>query len=339
MLFIREFTVRKHERGLLFKNGDFVRFLAPAVYRFFDPRRRIDVERYDLSQPAFEHRLVDYLVRWHPEAVEDMFLRVETGADQVAVITRNGHPWNVVGPERRALFWKGVIHVKAEIFEITEDGAIAPRFARTLAANRDARRGSVLEHAALLREVPEAHMGLLHVDGRLVRELPPGLHAFWTFGRSVTIELCDQRLKTLDVCGRDVLTNDNLSLDVTLSADYRIADASLAARTLREPQGFLHKHIQAALRTAVETRSLDALFASKAAVAEDVLGRVRDRLAPLGIELRDVHVKDVQLLDDGPATLRLKELEALERITDKVGTVSVYGDLTGVLNELVRIKL
>ena len=64
MLFIREFTVRKHERGILLRNGDFERFLAPAVYRFFDPHRRLEVERFDLTQPAFEHRLADYLTAW-----------------------------------------------------------------------------------------------------------------------------------------------------------------------------------------------------------------------------------------------------------------------------------
>ena len=32
------------------------------------------------------------------------------------------------------------------------------------------------------------------------------------------------------------------------------------------------------------------------------------------------------------------ELEALEKVTEKIGTISVYGGLDGVLNELVRIK-
>ena len=36
--------------------------------------------------------------------------------------------------------------------------------------------------------------------------------------------------------------------------------------------------------------------------------------------------------------LRLKELETLEKITEKVGSLSVYGGLDGVLNELVRLK-
>ena len=31
MIFYRKFIVRKHERGLLFKQGDFVRFLEPGI--------------------------------------------------------------------------------------------------------------------------------------------------------------------------------------------------------------------------------------------------------------------------------------------------------------------
>ena len=35
-MFTSKFIVRKHERGLLFKDGDFLRFLAPGTYRFWN---------------------------------------------------------------------------------------------------------------------------------------------------------------------------------------------------------------------------------------------------------------------------------------------------------------
>ena len=175
MLFVREFTVRKHERGLLFENGDFVRFLAPSTYRFFDPRKRIEVERYDLSQPAFEHRLLDYFVRQYPDEIEAMFLRVETGAHQIAVVYKNGHPWTVVGPERRALFWKGVQHVKAEVVDIVERFSIVPRIVQALAAELGARADAALECAVSLRAAPEAHLGLMYVHEQLTIDLRPGV--------------------------------------------------------------------------------------------------------------------------------------------------------------------
>jgi hypothetical protein len=45
-----------------------------------------------------------------------------------------------------------------------------------------------------------------------------------------------------------------------------------------------------------------------------------------------------KVMESNPVALRLKELEALEKVADKVGNISVFGGLDGVLNELVRIK-
>ena len=57
MLIFRKFIVRKHERGLLFKKGDFERFLEPGTYRLFDPQHQLTVEHFDIAQPAFERKV------------------------------------------------------------------------------------------------------------------------------------------------------------------------------------------------------------------------------------------------------------------------------------------
>lgn len=44
-----------------------------------------------------------------------------------------------------------------------------------------------------------------------------------------------------------------------------------------------------------------------------------------------------KVMEDNPVALRLKELETLERITDKIGNISVYGGLEGVLQDLVKL--
>lgn len=293
MLFVREFAVRKHERGILFRNGDFQRFLWPAVYRFFDPHKRLDVERFDLTQPKFEHRLLDYLVRWQPEAVEDLFLRVETAAWEVAVIYRNGHPWTFVAPESRALFWKGVVHVKAEILDIAATLAVPPRVAATIAADVYAQRVSPFERAVLIREVPEAHVGLLYVDGQLICELPPGVHALWKLGRRVNVEVVDLRMKALEVGEQEILTKDKACLRVQLNASYRFVNALLTVRTVRDPLNLLYKEIQLGLRSAVGKRSLASLLEDKAGIDKDVYNRVHRKFAALGIDIRDIGVNEL----------------------------------------------
>lgn len=45
-----------------------------------------------------------------------------------------------------------------------------------------------------------------------------------------------------------------------------------------------------------------------------------------------------RLMDESPTLLRLKELETLEKVTDKVGSLNVYNGLEGVMTEMVRIR-
>jgi regulator of protease activity HflC (stomatin/prohibitin superfamily) len=46
-----------------------------------------------------------------------------------------------------------------------------------------------------------------------------------------------------------------------------------------------------------------------------------------------------KLMEDNPILLRLKELETLEKLTDKVGNLTVFGGLDGMLQEMVRIQV
>ena len=45
-----------------------------------------------------------------------------------------------------------------------------------------------------------------------------------------------------------------------------------------------------------------------------------------------------KVMEDNPVALRLKELETLEKVTEKIGNISVYGGLDSVMSELVHIK-
>lgn len=53
--------------------------------------------------------------------------------------------------------------------------------------------------------------------------------------------------------------------------------------------------------------------------------------------MRSLH-NTAKVMENNPVLLRLKELEALERITAKINNISVYGGLDGVLNNLVNIS-
>ncbi len=379
MLFKRKFIVRKHERGLLFKQGDFVRFLDPGVYRPIDLLMRLHVELRDIADPKFEHRLADFFVNQYPAEVERLFVKVETRDHEVAVIYKNGHFAEVIGPDKRELYWKGVVDITAQVIDIADNFDVEPHVAKTLVHEVEGKRKMPAADAVYAREVPDGHVGLLFIDGKLVRELAPGLHVFWKFNRGIAVALMDLRVRALEIGGQEILTKDKVALRINLTANYQFTDAAKAAMAAQDPLDFLYKEMQFGLRAAVGTRTLDALLEDKGAVDKEVFEDVHDKFANIGIEVRGIGIKDIilpgdmketlrkvveaekvaqanvirrreetnatrsllntaKVMEDNPTALRLKELETLEKVTEKVGNISVYGGLDGVLDQLVRIK-
>jgi regulator of protease activity HflC (stomatin/prohibitin superfamily) len=379
MMFIFKFIVRRHERGLLFKRGDFKRFVEPGEYRIWNPLGRWIVEVFDISKARFEHRLSEFLIKEFEKDVKRLFTVVETGADQVAVIYERERLVDVIGPASRALYWKGVVDVRAKLIDIDEQSEVDYKIAKVIASEAGGRLNDVAARAIYTREVPEGHVGLLSIDGKIVDELAPGLHSFWKFNRAVAIGLIDMRVRALEVSGQEILTKDKVSLRINLTANYQFVDALKAAKAVKDPLDFLYKEIQFGLRAAVGTRTLDALLEDKGAMDRVVFDHVAEKFAEIGLDVKSIGVKDIilpgdmkellakvveaekaaqanvirrreetnatrsllntaKVMEDNSVALRLKELETLEKVTEKIGNISVYGGLDSVMSELVRIK-
>ena len=178
---IRNFFVRKHERALLFRDGEFVRFLEPGKYKLFDFKLRYKVATYDLSNPRFEHPLADFLVETYPEDVERLFQVVVTGRDEVAVVHFNDRVAEILGPAERKLYFKGVVKVRVDRYDLRESYELDTALAKRLVSGPSAKPLPVAQEAVYAVIVPETYVGLLFVDGEFVRSLVPGLHAFFKF--------------------------------------------------------------------------------------------------------------------------------------------------------------
>ena len=298
MWFYNKFIVRKHERGLLFKDGDFIKFLGPGTYRYFGLRCRYAVERFDLSVAAFEHRLADYLVEAERAEIDRLFHVVETNADEVALVYLNERASAVLAPAERKLYWKGVVKVRVERFDLNEGIALDARLTKRLVNGRDAKVLAVVDKAVYARIVPDGHVGLLYVDGELTDTLAAGLHAFWNVAHAVGVELVDLRVKALEVQGQEILTKDKVALRINVTATYQYIDAAKAVRAVKDPLDQLYKEIQFGLRAAVGTRKLDALLEDKTAIDHDIANHLGKRFAEIGLSVISVGVKDIILPGD-----------------------------------------
>ena len=381
MLVYKRYVIAQHERGLLFRNRSLEAILTAGVYRFFDPLDKINVQCYDLTEPAFEHELQDVLLQEQKSAAicQTHFDVVELGEHEIGLEYRQGKLHGLLTPATRQLYWKGPIAVNVETTDISNNVRVADDIAALLHKPRSNRLALNAKQYVVTAEIADYQTGLLIVDGELVETLQPGVHAFWKVRHNVEIERYDMRLREMDVIGQEILTKDKVSLRLNLVANYSIADPVKARAEIGNFKDYLYRELQFGLRQAVGTRSLDELLVDKGALDQVVFDYAVNKIVDHGIELRSVGVKDIilpgemktilnqvveaekaaqanvikrreetaatrsllntaKLMDENPTLLRLKELEALEKVTSKIDKLTVFGGLEGVLQELVSLK-
>jgi len=379
MSMFKRVTVKKNERALLLRNGDFDRVLQPGSHWLFSGLDQLRVESFALDQPAFVHGLSDYLMAKEPEVVAAEFVRVELNETQVGLRSENGVLVEVLPPATRRLYWKGLVDVRVEVVDITASAEVPAALVSRLTQSQ-LRQRSVAGLAGVLQvQVPEHGAGVLWIDGKVERLLTPGSYAYWKYNRNVSVDLVDLRLQSTEVAGQEILTRDKVGLRLNLSATYRFTDVLSAFTQLQKPAEHLYRELQFGLRAAVGTRTLDELLENKTVIDEVVTAHVKAKLDAYGVQLEGVGVKDIVLpgemktilaqvveaqkaaeanvirrreetaatrsllntakvMEDNPTALRLKELETLERVAERIDKISVYGGLDSVLNGLVKLR-
>src|SRR5215468_853700 len=151
-----------------------------------------------------------------------------------------------------------------------------------------------------------------------------------------------------------MLTKDRIALRVTLTTFRRILDPERVVTTVPDVDAWLYRLVQFAIREAVASRTLDEVLSAKNALDAELRAFVRERIAEteLGVkdvilpgEIRELVNKVVEaertakanlirrqeetaatrsllntakLMEENPLLLRLKELESLERLVEKV---------------------
>jgi regulator of protease activity HflC (stomatin/prohibitin superfamily) len=368
-------TVNDGERGLLFRNGSLARVLAPGRHVLFDPRRDLTVETRAVVRTEMPLDRYNVIKAERPDLAAALFELVETGPNEIALVSLDGRPALLMGPWQARAWWKVATTVTVDRVDAAGEPEVPERFLTLSAAAR----------APYMTEtVVENHeAGLLFVEGRLVRRLAPGRLAYWTVNRKVEVKRIDLRPRPVEITAQEMLTRDRIALRVTLTAFRRIDDPERAVAAIDDIDAYLYRLIQFAIREAVAGRTLDEVLSARGAVDAELRESVLARLDETGITLTGLGVKDVilpgeirdlvnkvveaertaranlirrqeetaatrsllntaRLMEDNPLLLRLKELESLERLVEKVGRIDLHASdgqgLDAMLDQLVRLK-
>ena len=154
--------------------------------------------------------------------------------------------------------------------------------------------------------VPEGYAGLLYHKGKFVGVLGAGRHIRW--GRYFSLGAQDLRKGALVVAGQEVLTADNVGLKMSLLVNYQVADPAKAAHESQNWQSDLYNGAQLALRAVVSGVAVEALLNRRLELGAQLLARVQQDSAKIGINLLAVEVKDVMF----PAELKRAFAEVLK---------------------------
>jgi regulator of protease activity HflC (stomatin/prohibitin superfamily) len=374
-LFTLRVTVKDGERALLTRNGRFERVLGSGLHRMFDPMRELTVELCPIVRAEISADRYAVLKSARPEIAAEVFEAVETRANELAIVSLDGRPTHLMAPWQTRVFWKVATRVDVERIDVASDPKVASRHLAMIARERNT---LVAEHvvenheAGLLfvegrfveRLAPGRHA--FWIAGRKIEVKRLDL-------RPQAIEITAQEMLTKDrIALRVTLTAFRRIVDperaIGTVADvdgwlYRLVQfairESVADRTLDEVLSAKNT-LDEGLRTYVRERIVETGIEVTELGVKDVIlpGEIRElvnkvveaeRIAKANLIRRQEEtaatrslLNTARLMEENPLLLRLKELESLERLVEKVGRIDLHAGegqgLDALLTDLVRLK-
>ncbi len=363
-----KYVVKKHEMGLLFKNGSFVKAVKEGTYRY------AALSHYTLIN-------VDMRVKFAPKGMDinlfledrtlmDMLHIVRVRDNEIALHFADGNFVDILPPGAHAYF-KAIYDHAFRIVNTDE-----PMVAGDIDLSIFSKGYFKAEGAAYISafSVPSGTVGILMIDGEYVRQLAAGSHYFWKGRHTVEVKTVDLRARVLEVSGQELLSQDKVTLRINFVCQYRITDPIKSVTDFDHHNEQLYYALQMALREYVSTRKLDDLLAEKHEIGRIILSAVQSKQAFFGAEFIEAGVKDIilpgdvrdilntvlvaekqalanvitrreetastrsllntaKLMDENQTLYRLKELEYIERICGMVGSISLSPG-AGIIEQL-----
>jgi regulator of protease activity HflC (stomatin/prohibitin superfamily) len=144
--------------------------------------------------------------------------------------------------------------------------------------------------------VREHERGLHYVQGRLSHVLLPGHYALWTHPEAeVSVSVVDMRSQQVTLGGQELMTRDKVTLRLTLTVEYSVADPARIAHMVQDPRDAIYLLVQLAARDYVASVNLDQLLEGREAMTRYLEEQTVARAAGFGARIERLGVKDIVL--------------------------------------------
>jgi regulator of protease activity HflC (stomatin/prohibitin superfamily) len=376
VLFKFKVIVKDDERAFLVRDGRFERLLGPGRFVALDYGRRLTAEVVKVARAEIAADKALLFAKAHPDVAAEHFEIVQAGAGEVAIVSLDGEPKHLILPNTTRAFWKTITKVDVERIDATAEVRVAKRHLDKLDPARSPMvvYGQVEAHEAgllfvdgkLSERLPSGRHAFWAV-GRTVKIAKVDT-------RPTPLEVTAQEILTKDRVGiRVTLTAFTRVIDPEKAALavgdvantlYRLVQFAIreavATRTLDEILA-ARDTIDREVRTFVTERAANLGVEIGEIGVKDVIlpGDVREllnkvveaeRTAKANLIRRQEEtaatrslLNTARLMEDNPLLLRLKELEALEKLVEKVGRIDLHtgagaGGFDALLQNLYSLR-
>jgi len=373
MFWTRKVVIGESERGLVYRNRQFEAVLGPGTHRWFDPRGEREVVLHDIRTPRYAGTDADLLMARHDADLQQSFVLADIGPREIGLVYAQERLCDVLPPDARQLYWRGLVPVRVETVALETVPVVPADIVLRLRQIGLLSRYTVTthvpeQHAALVfidgqlaRTLGPGPVSFWNLQSSVVVDVVDL--------RLQAVEVGGQELLTRDKVSLRV--NLSTSTRVVDPVAARTGVAKVGEQVYRELQFALRQAVSArsldellADKAALDADILVRVRAQVAGLGTDVLGvGVKDVILPG--DMREIFNAVVQaekeaqanvvrrreeanatrsllntarLIEDSPVLMRLKELEALEKVTAKIDKLTVFGGLDGVLKQLVTMK-
>ncbi|HLK21680.1 MAG TPA: slipin family protein [Bryobacteraceae bacterium] len=369
---LRRVLIGDNERILVIRKRRFAEILEPGERWMFALGGEMELQRYNVRDLVYSGEWADYIANSQPELAARYFTIVETSDAQVAIVYLDGRLARVIGPANRVLFWKGPVNVTYERIDVRANADVPeqllPSLGRlgreslvTFAAVEEGKRGLMYLDGRLIRELEPGNYGFWNAVAT------PRIEVLEM--RRQTVEVSGQEILTSDKVTLRVnisavyeivnVTNARVGVKDVGEYLYRAlqiaARQSLGKRTLEQvlaEKTDIDEAVSAEVR-----REMEAYGVRVSAIAlKDIIlpGDIRDILNQVVTAEKQAQanlirrreetaatrslLNTAKLMEENPLLVRLKELESLEKIADKVEKITVVGGLNALLERTVTLR-
>jgi regulator of protease activity HflC (stomatin/prohibitin superfamily) len=371
MFLYRRILVGDQERVLLIRKGRFVRILNPGEYWVWGPGNSLKAEKHNVQKIVFESEWSDFLAKEKQEVAEQYFKIVETNDSQAAVVSVDAKLFTIVPPGKRMLFWREPADIRvlmlniAEKPEVPEDlvipvSRVRPDLAGFTTVEQE-KVGLLFHKGRFVRSLDPGPSGFWNaagnsrvdiVDLRLQTLEIPGQEILTADKVSIRVNISAEFQVTDAVQAKQTLKDFNVHLYRTLQLAVRQTlgkrtleqilaekvdiDETVASSVRREMQNYGVRVGTIALKDIVlpgDMREILNQVVTAEKQAQANLIRRREETAATRSLLNTA-----KLMDENPLLIRLKELETLEKVSEKVAKITVHGGFNTLLKRMFTLR-